>query len=173
MLPQIEYKIITGDTAQKTGQSNDYSVFQCWGYGKDKNYYLIDMIRGKWESPELKTQLVAFWNKHNSNGRLRSIYVEDKVSGTGLIQSIKREDRLPIQGIKVDKDKLSRVNDILPIIASGYVYLNKDAPYLSDLLSECEAFSDNNTHKHDDIVDTIAHALKVMTEKSEPVLYVV
>jgi predicted phage terminase large subunit-like protein len=173
MLPHIDYKIITGDTAQKTGQSNDYSVFQCWGYGKDKNYYLIDMIRGKWESPELKTQLVAFWNKHNNNGRVRSIYVEDKVSGTGLIQSIKREDKLPIQGIKVDKDKLSRVNDILPIIASGYVYLNKDAPYLSDLLSECEAFSDNNTHKHDDIVDTIAHALKVMTEKSEPVLYVV
>jgi predicted phage terminase large subunit-like protein len=75
------------DTAQKTGERNDYSVFECWGLGDDGRAYLIDLIRGKWEAPELERQAIAFWSKHSA----RKMKVEDKSSGTGLIQSIKKK----------------------------------------------------------------------------------
>ena len=42
--PNILYKIITADTAQKEKEHNDYSVFQCWGF-LDGNIYLLDQLR--------------------------------------------------------------------------------------------------------------------------------
>lgn len=172
ILPQCEYRIITADTAQKTKEHNDYSVFQCWGYGKDKNFYLIDQIRGKWEAPELRKQCKSFFNKHSSiqtwesrkYGALRCIYVEDKVSGTGLIQDIKYQDRLPIKGIGRTTDKLTRVNDAIPYIEFGYVYLPENAPWLSDYKTECEDFTDNNSHDNDDQIDPTCDAISILKE---------
>ncbi len=37
--------------------------------------------------------------------------VEDKSSGTGLIQEIKRTERIPVRGVERNKDKLTRVMD--------------------------------------------------------------
>lgn len=170
IMPQCNYRIITGDTAMKTKESSDYSVFQCWGYGKDGNLYLIDQIRGKWEAPELRRQCVAFWNKHKSNdnydvrkfGALRKLYIEDKVSGTGLIQDIKAGDRIPVAGIQRSVDKYTRVSDILGYIESGYVYLPEDAEWLSDFKVECENFTDNDTHEHDDQIDPMCDGITIL-----------
>src|SRR5699024_6245641 len=69
VLPEIEYRMIYADTAMKTGEQNDYSVFQHWGKGKDGKIYLLDMIRGKWEAPQLLQHAIAFWDKcRNSHG---------------------------------------------------------------------------------------------------------
>jgi predicted phage terminase large subunit-like protein len=155
VLPQIKYQIIYADTAQKTGERNDYSVFECWGLGDDGRAYLIDMIRGKWEAPELERQAIAFWSKHSA----RKMKVEDKSSGTGLIQSIKKKGRFPIEGIERVKDKLTRVMDILPHIESGYVYLPESAPFVSDFLRECESFTADDSHAHDDQIDPMVDAL--------------
>jgi hypothetical protein len=48
--------------------------------------------------------------------------IEDKVSGTGLIQTLRRE-HIPITAVQRDKDKISRGNDAAPFIESGGVYL--------------------------------------------------
>jgi predicted phage terminase large subunit-like protein len=155
ILPQIEYKIIVADTAMKTKEQNDFSVLQCWGYGKDGNAYLIDQIRGKWEAPELLRMTIAFWNKHN-DGTLRELLVEDKASGTGLIQTLKREYKIPVFGIKPDKDKVSRVLNITPQIESGFVLLPEKARFIIDFLQECVIFPSG---KHDDQVDCLAYAV--------------
>lgn len=172
-LPEIDYKIIAGDTAMKANERNDYSVFQCWGVKKTKDEftgnttkaYLIDMIRGKWEAPELEKHCIAFFNKHKP----RKLYIEDKQSGTGLIQNIQRQGRIPVEPLKANKDKVSRVNDILPFIEKGNVFLPTDASYLSDLLKECGAFTRDNTHKHDDIVDTLAYSLYIIGIKRKKI----
>jgi len=122
--PKIIYRKIFGDTAQKTGERNDYSVLECWGYGEDRKIYLLDLIRGKWEAPELKRKAVDFWNKHLSTidlGALREMVIEDKASGTGLIQELRRDARIPIRGVQRNTDKLTRVLDALPTIEAGYV----------------------------------------------------
>jgi len=162
-----EYRFITADTAQKTKEHNDYSVFQCWGV-KDGNLYLDDQIRGRWEAPELRRQAIAFWNKHIGNSAfatgnvLREMVIEDKASGTGLIQDLRKETDPPIPVIAQQRniDKLTRAMDSVSYIASGRVFLPENADFLSDYLSEFSKFSADDTHKHDDQVDPTLDAIK-------------
>ena len=158
ILPQISYRVIFADTAQKTGTQNDYSVFQCWGYTSTKQAVLIDQIRGKWEAPELLTQARNFWSKHYAAqwvGALRSMNVEDKVSGTGLIQTLRREG-IPVLPIQRSTDKITRAYDAAPYIESGNVLLPQTAPWLSDYLAEFAAFPNG---AHDDMVDPTMDAV--------------
>lgn len=174
ILPPIVYRKIFADTAQKTKEHNDYSVFECWGLGEDNRLYLIDLIRGKWEAPELKRRAVEFWSKHASDtrhGKLREMGVEDKASGTGLIQDIKRDAKIPIRAIQRNVDKLTRVQDVMSYIESGYVMLPANAAFVSDFVSECEAFTADNAHDHDDQIDPMCDAINDMlagSRKPEP-----
>lgn len=158
--PQLEFRTIHADTAQKTGQANDYSVFQCWGRSIVGQAVLLDQIRGKWEAPELLTQARAFWLKHIGLDKsiLRSMTVEDKVSGTGLIQTLRREG-IPILPIQRNNDKISRAHDAAPFIESGNVLLPIDASWLSDFLSECSSFPGG---AHDDQLDPMFDAIKLI-----------
>ena len=167
VMPRFSYRKIFGDTAQKTKEHNDYSVFQCWGKGVDGGAYLIDQIRGKWEAPELKRRAVEFWQKHQQYepaqwGGLRQMCIEDKASGTGLIQDLSMSSSIPIHPIERVKDKLTRVLDVVGYIESGRVYLPEDAPFVSDFKAECEAFTPNDTHAHDDQIDPMCDAINDM-----------
>jgi predicted phage terminase large subunit-like protein len=160
VLPPLKWRGIWADTAQKAKEANDYSVFECWGETEDGKAVLIDLIRGKWEAPELLAQARAFWAKHKAmpgdrRGALRSFRIEDKVSGTGLIQTLQREG-VPVQGIQRDSDKVTRVMDVAPSIEAGLVLLPSGASFLSDFLAETSAFPNG---AHDDQVDPMADAV--------------
>ncbi|KGV79480.1 phage terminase large subunit [Burkholderia pseudomallei] len=168
-LPQLQYRKIFADTAQKTAERNDYSVFECWGLGYDNRVYLIDLVRGKWKAPELKRRAIDFWNKHAAIGAddpgapvLRQMKVEDKSSGTGLIQDIQAEGGIPIEGIERVKDKLTRVMDVVSHIDAGNVGVPMDAPWVSDFLTECDSFTADDTHMHDDQIDPMVDAINDM-----------
>lgn len=165
-MPKIHYRKIFADTAQKTKEHNDYSVFELWGEG-DLGIYLLDMIRGKWESPELEKRAVSFWMKHaamdpDKFGVLREMKVEDKSSGTGLIQMIKAKHAIPIKEIPRDKDKYLRSQNALPYIEAGLVHIPETAPFSSDFITECEAFTAEGTHAHDDQIDPMMDAIDDM-----------
>ncbi|WP_175974622.1 phage terminase large subunit [Burkholderia sp. BCC1047] len=168
-LPQLQYRKIFADTAQKTAERNDYSVFECWGLGYDNRVYLIDLVRGKWKAPELKRRAIDFWNKHAAIGAddpgapvLRQMKVEDKSSGTGLIQDIQAEGGIPIEGIERVKDKLTRVMDVVSHIDAGNVGVPLDAAWVSDFLTECDSFKADDTHMHDDQIDPMVDAINDM-----------
>lgn len=163
-LPTLTHRTIYADTAQKTKEQNDYSVFECWGKATDGKAVFIDLVRGKWEAPELSREARAFWNKHkaitgNGMGVLRSFKVEDKSSGTGLIQTLKREG-IPIVGIPRNIDKITRCMDIAGMVESGQVLLPRNAPWLSDFLAEASAFPNG---VHDDMLDPMFDAVSDMT----------
>jgi len=179
ILPKIKHRKIFADTAQKTKERNDFSVFEEWGVGIDGRIYLIDMIRGKWEAPELQKRAIAFWRKCSARstdhfGQLRKLMVEDKSSGTGLIQSLKTPEsikgesiiRIPIEGIERDKDKFTRANDALPYLESGCVCIPEDAPFTNDFVSECEAFTADDSHAFDDQVDPLIDAVMDLLSNS-------
>lgn len=156
--PKTQHRVIYADTAQKTKEQNDYSVFQCWGKTKQGQLVLLDMIRGKWEAPELIVQARAFYNKQKSEtgmGVVRSLNIEDKVSGTGLIQTLRREG-VPVVGIPRTSDKITRAMDTVPLIQSGNVLLPQNAPWLSVLLAEASAFPNAS---HDDTIDPLMDAV--------------
>jgi predicted phage terminase large subunit-like protein len=122
---------------------------------------MLDQIRGKWEAPELLTQARAFWAKHKTGpAPLRAFKVEDKVSGTGLIQTLKREG-LPMIAIQRDRDKITRAHDAAPMIESGNVILPRDASWLSDFLAEAAVFPNG---QHDDQLDPMFDAVSDMLQ---------
>ena len=164
-LPILQRVIIAGDTAQKIKQYNDYSVFIVAGVAQNGGMYIIDLIRGKWEAPDLERKLEDIWNKYRASHRVQAVYIEDKASGTGLIQSIHRKKNIPIKGVQVDADKYTRVLGIQGFIESGYVYLPDNADWVEDFLSECEKFTATDSHKHDDQVDTLVHAITELTTR--------
>lgn len=168
--PNFVYRKIFADTAQKTAEHNDYSVFQCWGKTEQGHAYLIDQIRGKWEAPELKRRALAFWAKHTDMenypphlwGSIRQMVIEDKASGTGLIQDLRISGSIPVVGVERVKDKVTRVLDVVGYIEAGRVFLPDDAPFTNDFVAECEAFTPNDTHAHDDQIDPMCDAVNDM-----------
>lgn len=158
---RFEYRFITADTAQKIKEHNDWSVFCLWGKYEGK-LYLINMVRGKWEAPELSIQFEAFINEANrtnyQDGYLRTIYVEDKSSGTGLIQDVGKRSPVAITPLQRNKDKATRAKDAQPAVKAGRVLLPEDAPWLPEFLAEHSAFTYDDTHAHDDMVDNTIDA---------------
>lgn len=147
-LPDLQYRVIYADTAQKAKESSDYTVFQCWGRGKDNRCYLIDQLRLRVETPEMVKQAVLFYHKHQGltspqTGQLRGMKIEDKVSGTGLIQILQRAGITAIP-IPRSTDKVSRAHDVVYHFASGNVLHPhpKNAPWVINWKNEMLAFPD-------------------------------
>lgn len=173
---EYQYTFVTSDTAQKKGEANDFSVFSFWGKTFDNKLHLLDMVRGKWEADELRQQVKLCWEKWRTfTVPPYGFYVEDKSSGIGVIQEIKKTEPIPIipvtrarykneQGQWVAADKFSRVMTTAPYLANGWVYLpnSEKDDISSQLLSECAAFKADLSHKHDDMCfvgDTLVSTL--------------
>jgi predicted phage terminase large subunit-like protein len=160
----FEYMFMTADCANKTKTVNDYSVFCLWGVCKG-NLYLIDMIRNKWEAPQLVVNAHSFWckhfNAHATTARLRFMAVEDKANGTALIQYLKTSTNpvIPIRAIQRNTDKVTRAMDTAPYVASGHVFLPEGASFTLDFVAEVTQFTAALTHRHDDITDNLMDAV--------------
>jgi predicted phage terminase large subunit-like protein len=149
----IQYKIITADTAWDEKTRNDYNVLQCWGY-TSTGIYLIDQIRKKCQFPELKRIARTFYQKH----RPRYFCVENKQSGIALFQEL-RAEMMPVKKLKAQTCKIARAHDAAPWIELGFVYIPEKNmyPWVQVLLDEIETFPVGN---HDDQVDTLVYAVK-------------
>lgn len=153
---------ITADTAMKTGQHNDWSVFQVWrwvGSGALRKIYLIDQVRGKWEAPALLDQARLLKTSHNP----QYFAIEDKASGTGLIQQLRGEWSSSMlvdvqRGAK--ENKTQRLHDASIYMAQGRVLLPDFKPWLNDLTNELLSFTELMTHAADDQADALADGVK-------------
>ena len=155
---------IYGDTAQKTKEHNDYSVFQLWGRSRTSGIYLIDQFRGKWEAPDLESKLVEFWNKHKPTQfkpfGAQVVKIEDKSSGSSLIQSIKKDYMIPVEPIQRNTDKVLRAMGVVKYFAAKHIYLPKNADWLHDYKEEFRKFTPLMSHKHDDQIDPTMDAVE-------------
>jgi len=158
--PYFEYRFITADTATKTGTRNDFSVFSHFGVFQGK-LYMLDMLRGKYEAPELEANFRSFisdaWatNSKMEMGNLRAVLVEDASSGTGLIQTVGRGSPLPITPVRRQKDKLTRALDCAPQVKAGKLMLPIGKDWIVHVVSELSLFSADDSHQHDDAADTV------------------
>jgi predicted phage terminase large subunit-like protein len=141
------------DTANKSGELNDFSVCTTWGAILD-SYYLLDVFRKRLNYPELKRAVREKAKQHQAS----IILIEDKASGTQLIQDLGIEGLcgvrpyLPPPGA----DKLLRLYSQSAEFESGRVFLPRSAPWLADYLQELLAFPGS---KYDDQVDSTTQAL--------------
>jgi predicted phage terminase large subunit-like protein len=169
-IPALQWRSIYVDTAQKTKEHNDYTVLQCWGKTKQTGKaILLDLVRGRFEAPELEKVVVEFWRKHLRMMRpevapLRKMMVEDKVSGTGLIQALRKgPSAIPVIPVERNRDKYTRALDCLPHCAAGNVMLpipdHEFCPWLPDFEKELRDFDGLDGSAFDDQVDAMMDAI--------------
>jgi predicted phage terminase large subunit-like protein len=84
-----------------------------------------------------------------------SLLIEDKGSGMGLIQELKRENIHAIP-VKPEGDKVMRMSNQTAHIEAGAVHLPRRAPWLEDFRRELSAFPGG---RYDDQVDAFSQAL--------------
>lgn len=159
---EYDYKriVIAGDTAMSVKESADYTCFLVGGVTKQNTLHILQMVHAKYEYPELKQAAINLYNRWQLRPKTSasSLCLENKASGIQLIQDLKKSS-LPVNAIEVTKDKLARVEEILDYLANGLVMLPGNENYGNnpEFLAECEAFTRDMVHSHDDIVDTLVH----------------
>lgn len=165
---------LTADTAYTSDNANDPSSLQVWGAEGKRRLYLIDRAHGWWEFPDLVPAILKLWGAWPRVGRA---YIEAKASGMSLAQTIRRNRPLTLAHGKVvlwkpkdygyPEDKVGRMKEWSHQVHGGAVWLPSPEilPGVVDFVDEHTAFSQNDTHDHDDDCDAATMAGSVWVAK--------
>lgn len=152
---------ITADTAVSAKKTADNSVLLLSAeYAGD--LYLLDLIKGRWEMPQLQQNTIDFvykYHAHYPNTLFKGLFIEYKQSGQSLVQTLRQQTKLPIIDVVPEGDKVLRVQQCLPFLQGKRVYLPEKATWKEDFLDEVARFSPTMSHKHDDQVDALVYAM--------------
>lgn len=145
--------VLSLDSANKATELSDYSVFTVWGVDY-KHYYLLDVVRLKLNYPDLKRKVIELTKKYDA----RTILIEDKASGTQLIQDLKSEHLNGVTEYKPPPgtDKIMRLHAQTAMFENGRVFLPRTAPWLADYIHELTSFPGS---RYDDQVDSTTQFL--------------
>jgi predicted phage terminase large subunit-like protein len=154
------------DVASTTGSTNDWSVCTTWLVVK-RNYYLLNVWRGRLEFPPLKRKLIDLAIEHKPN----TVLIEEAGPGLHLIQEFRANPApgvpLPI-GIKPEKDKIVRMEAQSARFEAGQVHLPKESSWLGDFLHEILAFPNS---RHNDQIDSVSQFLNWAESHCKPVSF--
>ncbi|MGH7071957.1 MAG: phage terminase large subunit [Acetobacteraceae bacterium] len=139
------------DTANKATELADYSVCTTWGL-KDRHLYLLHLLRKRLDYPNLKRAVREQVGLYPAD----VILIEDKASGTQLIQELTAEGLYAVTRYAPSGDKIMRLHAVTAMIENGFVHLPATAPWLADYLHELTTFPKG---RHDDQADSTAQAL--------------
>jgi predicted phage terminase large subunit-like protein len=148
------------DTANKASELSDFSVCTTWGT-KGKDLYLLHVLRRRMEYPELKRAMREQCEAFKAN----VVLIEDKASGTQLIQELVAEGLHAVTRYQPQSDKVMRMHAQTAMIENGFVHLPKEAAWLAEYLHELTAFPRG---RHDDQVDSTAQMLDWFKRGSVP-----
>jgi predicted phage terminase large subunit-like protein len=145
------------DTAIKTLNNSDFSVGMTWKE-TPTGHYLVDVIIGKWEYPQLKALIQDQAAIHQAD----AVLIEDKASGQQLIQELRFTTQLPVVPItpKSQPDwKTIRAASCGVQIENGMVYIHADAQYQPWYEEMEKQFTYFPNGKNDDMVDAFCQYL--------------
>jgi predicted phage terminase large subunit-like protein len=148
---RFEHIVQSWDTANKATELSDYSVCTTWGV-KDKKLFLLGVFRRRLEYPALKRAVREQQSLFNAT----VVLIEDKASGTQLIQELIADGCYAVTRYQPTTDKVMRLNAQTTLIESGFVHIPETAPWLAEYLHEMTVFPKG---KHDDQVDSTAQFL--------------
>ncbi len=141
------------DTANKATELSDYSVCTTWG-AREKRYYLLDVFRQRLNYPDLKRKVQELAKRDRPN----KILIEDRASGTQLIQDLKADGVYAVTAYQPPPgtDKIMRLHAQTAVFENGRVLLPRRASWLTEYVNELTSFPGS---RHDDQVDSTTQAL--------------
>lgn len=156
--PKCHYLIQSWDTAFTKNERSDYSACTTWGVfylnedERDPNIILLDAMKERMEFPTLKQRAYDMYKEWEPD----SFIVEAKASGAPLIFEL-RKMGIPVQEFTPTRgnDKISRVNSVSDLFASGKVWAPRKR-WAEEVVEELAAFPNSD---HDDLVDSTTQAL--------------
>jgi predicted phage terminase large subunit-like protein len=158
--PSVSYIIQSWDTAFEKNNRADYSACTTWGVfdhpdskGNFKaNIILLDAFKQRLEFPELKAKAYEAWKEWEPD----TLIVEKRAAGAPLIYEL-RKMGIPMSEYTPGKgnDKISRVNAISDLFASGMVWC-PETRWAEEVMDELASFPNGD---HDDLVDSSSQAL--------------
>jgi predicted phage terminase large subunit-like protein len=148
---RFERIVQSWDTANKATELSDFSVCTTWGV-RGKDLFLLGLLRRRLEYPALKRAVREQQNLYNAN----VVLIEDKASGTQLIQELITDGCHGVTRYQPDCEKIMRLHAQTAMIENGFVQIPETAPWLAEYLHEISVFPNG---KHDDQVDSTAQFL--------------
>ena len=148
---RFERIVQSWDTANKATELSDFSVCTTWGI-KAKDLFLLAVFRRRLDYPALKRAVREQQDLFNAT----EVLIEDKASGTQLIQELISDGCHAVTSYEPTCDKIMRLHAQTALIENGFVHIPETAPWLAEYLHEMTVFPNG---KHDDQVDSTAQFL--------------
>lgn len=187
--PPMDYVIASLDTAYTTKQENDFSALTVWGvFSSDTSVAIANRIArrdGEGISEIQRTYvegaprviLMSAWQERielsdliekvaSTCQRMRvdKLLIESKAAGISVAQELRRLYGGEDWGVQLVNpgsiDKLARLYSVQHLFSEGLVYA-PDRGWADTVIRQCEVFPKG---KHDDLVDTVAMALRHLRE---------
>jgi predicted phage terminase large subunit-like protein len=117
-----------------------------------KWYYLLDVTRGRYEYPQLRSIAIALAERYKPD----AVLIEEASVGLALAPELKKILTRPVKPIPVEHDKVGRLYVNQHKFEAGLVLFPEGASFLPELEMELLSFPQG---KHDDQVDSISQAL--------------
>jgi predicted phage terminase large subunit-like protein len=150
------------DTAAKAGQRSDYWAGALLARLPGGEWYLEDVIRGRWEYPQAKRRVLEIAAR---DGQGVPVVIEDSANGIALLQDLAASpaaDGFCIRAEKVTAEKAVRAGAWASAAESGRFHLLR-GPWNAAFLTELETFPHG---AHDDQVDAVSGAFGYLTRVS-------
>ena len=144
------------DTANSPSDLANPSVCTTWGR-KGKTVYLLHVYRQRVNYPDLKRAVIAL----AADWKPAVILIEDKASGTQLVQELSASGLSGVKAVTPKGDKIMRLREQTIMIERGDVWLPRRAPWLPEYVAELTSFPQC---KHNDQVDSTTQALRWIAE---------
>lgn len=172
--PDIFATFITCDTAETEKTYNDATVFSFWGL-----YYIreigveiprlalhwLDCNEIRIEPKFLESEFRQFYSdclRHRVKPHLAAI--EKKSTGVTLLSvlsNFRGMEILDIERTRASGSKTNRYLEIQPLQAAKLISFTQNAKHIKMCIEHCAKITANNSHRHDDIADTLYDAAKI------------
>ena len=164
--PSVEQLTIYSawDLAIGKKEHNDYTVGIVVGVDRNEDLWVMDLVRGRWDSMEIVDKVMEVYQRWRPVINLiEKSHIEMSIGP--YLEKAKIEQDCPEAYFHAlptgRRDKQARARSIQGRLQEGRVYLPKEASFTSDLLLEMMSFPYGS---HDDQVDALAWIGLYLTE---------
>lgn len=172
--PDFSSTFITADTAETNKSWNDATVFSFFGvyeietFGRktgELGLHWLDCMEVRIEPKDLKESFLDFYGNctlHQKPPLMAAI--EKKSTGVTLVNILRELRGMSIREIErtaASGSKTQRFLEIQPYVASRRISFTAGARHLENCITHMSKITANNSHRHDDICDTLADGIRI------------